>query len=202
MSNRAVRSHRVPRESLFSLAYRTIPILVMSLVAMAPGKSAHLLQANEPSETEESKESKEAAEFYEFYTFYQSKWQIEKETEGKKETFTAQCSGSAGGCNIYVGKGETSIWGYNPKTRQWTGTGQLDNGSRYVMAISRPPGPKFIPGMTFTFTGTIWHADGTVNYVTNKSSCVDKDTIREVTTGTDQDGKAIPKVTTTLKRIN
>ena len=199
MSNNAVRPHRVHRESLFSVAYRTIPILVMSLVAMVPGKSAHLLQANEPSETEENKE---AAEFYEFYTFYHSKWQIEKETEGNKETFTAQCSGSAGGCNIYVGKGETSIWGFDPKTRQWTGTGQLDNGSRYVMAISRPPGPKFIPGMTFTFTGTIWHADGTVNYVTNKSTCVDKDTIREVTTGTDQDGKAIPKVTTTLKRIN
>ena len=199
MSNSAVRPHRVHRESLFSVAYRTIPILVMSLVAMVPGKSAHFLQANEPSETEENKE---AAEFYEFYTFYHSKWQIEKETEGKKETFTAQCSGSAGGCNIYVGKGETSVWGFDPKTRQWTGTGQLDNGSRYVMAISRPPGPKFIPGMTFTFTGTIWHADGTVNYVTNKSTCVDKNTIREVTTGTDQDGKAIPKVTTTLKRIN
>ena len=135
MSNSAVRPHRVHRESLFSVAYRTIPILVMSLVAMVFGEAAHLLQANEPSETEESKE---AAEFYEFYTFYHSKWQIEKETEGKKETFTAQCSGSAGGCNIYVGKGETSVWGYNPKTRQWTGVGQLDKGSRYVMAISRP----------------------------------------------------------------
>ena len=35
-----------------------------------------------------------------------------------------------------------------------------------------------------------------------QQQAVSKDTIREVTTGTDQDGKAIPKVTTTLKRIN
>ena len=162
----------------------------MSLVAMVFGESAQLLQANEPSETEESKE---AADFYEFYTFYHSKWQIEKETEGKKETYTGKCYGSSGGCNIYVGKGETSIWGYNPKTRQWTGTGQLDNGSRYVMAISRPPGPKFKPGMTFTFTGTIWHADGTVNYVTNKATCVDENTIHDMPPEPIRTGKRLPR---------
>ena len=143
----------------------------------------------------------EAADFFTFYSFYQSKWQIEEEKEGKKETYKGECYGSAGGCNIYVGKGETSVWGYNPKTKQWTGVGQLDKGSRYVMAISRPPGPTFKPGMTFTFTGTIWHADGQIHYVTSKSTCVDVNTIREITTGTDQDGKAIPKVIKTLTRI-
>ena len=198
MSNGTVQPRGVHRESLFSMAAHAIPILAMTLAAIVAGDSVHLLQAQEPKVTEEAKE---AADFYKFYTFYHAKWQIEKETEGTKETFTAQCSGSAGGGNIYVGKGETSVWGYDPKTRQWTGTGQLDNGSRYVMAISRPPGPKFIPGMTFTFTGTIWHADGTINYVTNKSTCVDKNTIKEVTMGTDQAGKPIPKVTTTLRRI-
>ena len=75
------------------------------------------------------------------------------------------------------------------------------NGTRYIMAISRPPGPKFIPGMAFTFTGTFWHADGKVNYVTIKSTCVDENTLRGVVTGTDQDGKAIPKVQRTLTRI-
>ena len=146
-------------------------------------------------------EEEEAAVFFKFYSFYQSKWQIEEEKEGKKETYTAECYGSAGGCNIYVGKGETSVWGYNPKTRQWTGVGQLDKGSRYVMAISRPAGPKFKPGMVFTFTGTIWHADGQINYVTGKQTCVDANTLRDVVTGTDQDGKAIPKVVKTYKRI-
>ena len=143
----------------------------------------------------------EAEDFYKFYTWYQGKWQIEKETEGKKETSKAECYGSAGGCNIFVGKGETSVWGFEPKTRQWTGVGQLENGTRYIMAISRPPGPKFIPGMVFTFTGTFWHADGKVNYVTIKSTCVDENTLRGVVTGTDQDGKAMPKVFRTLKRI-
>jgi len=143
----------------------------------------------------------EAEEFYKFYKFYQAKWQVVVETEGKKETFTAECSGSAGGCNIFVSKKETSVWGYDPKTRQWTGVGQMVNGTRYIMAISRPPGPKFIPGMVFTFTGTFWHADGKVNYVTIKSTCVDENTLRGVVTGTDQDGKAIPKVQRTLTRI-
>ena len=143
----------------------------------------------------------EAEDFYKFYSFYQAKWQVVEETGEKKETFTAECSGSAGGCNIFVSKKETSVWGYDPKTRQWTGVGQLENGTRYIMAISRPPGPKFIPGMVFTFTGTFWHADGKVNYVTIKSTCVDENTLRGVVTGTDQDGKAIPKVFRTLKRI-
>ena len=143
----------------------------------------------------------EAEEVYKVYKFYQAKWQVVVETEGKKETFTAECSGSAGGCNIFVSKKETSVWGYDPNTRQWTGVGQLTNGTRYIMAISRPPGPKFIPGMVFTFTGTFWHADGKVNYVTIKSTCVDENTLRGVVTGTDQDGKAIPKVQRTLTRI-
>tara|TARA_B100000029_G_C17546138_1_gene948530 strand:- start:205 stop:699 length:495 start_codon:yes stop_codon:yes gene_type:complete len=143
----------------------------------------------------------EAEDFFKFYSFYQSKWQIEEEKEGKKETYTGECSGSSGGCNIYVGKGETSVWGYDPKTRQWTGVGQLDKGSRFVMAISRPPGPEFKPGMVFTFKGTIWHADGQIHYVTSKSTCVDMNTIRDVITGTDQDGKAIPKVVKTLTRM-
>ena len=143
----------------------------------------------------------EADEFYRFYTFYQGKWKIEEEKEGKKETYTGHCHGSEGGCNVYVGKGETSVWGYNPKTKQWTGVGQLDEGGRFVMAISRPPGPRFKPGMTFTFTGTFWHADGSIHYVTNLSTCIDMNTTRSVITGTDQDGKSIPKVIKTLKRM-
>ena len=143
----------------------------------------------------------EAEDFFKFYTFYQGKWQIEQEVDGKKESLKLHCYGSAGGSNIAVGKGETSVWGYDPKTRQWTGVGQLNNGSRFVMAISRPPGPKFKPGMIFTFTGTIRHADGKVHYVTNKSTCVDANTTRNVMTGTDQDGKSLPKVIKTFKRI-
>lgn len=143
----------------------------------------------------------EAEDFFEFYSFYQSKWQVEEKKEGKKETYQGECYGSAGGCNIYVDKRETSVWGYDPKTRQWTGVGQLDKGSRFVMAISRPPGAKFKPGMTFTFTGTIWHADGKIHYVTSKSTCINEDTIHDVITGTDQNGKAIPEVIKTLTRI-
>jgi len=79
--------------------------------------------------------------------------------------------------------------------------GQLDNGSRFVSAISRPPDAAFKAGMTFAFTGTIWHADGKIHYVTRKFTCIDADAWRAVTTGTDQDGKAIPKVVATAKRI-
>ena len=145
--------------------------------------------------------SKEAEDYYKFYSYYHGKWQIEQEVDGKKESLKLHCYGSAGGSNIAVGKGETSVWGYDPKTRQWTGVGQLDNGSRFVMAISRPPAAAFRAGLTFAFTGTIWHADGKIHYVTRKFSCIDADAWRAVTTGTDQDGKAIPKVVATAKRI-
>ena len=142
----------------------------------------------------------DAETYYKFYSYYHATWEIEEETEGKKRTFTAKCHGSGGGCNIYVDEQETSVWGFDPKTKQWTGVGQLDGGIRYIMAISRPSGPKFEPGMAFTFAGTIWHPDGKVHYVTLKQTCIDADTTRSVMTGIDQDGKAIPKVIRTSKR--
>jgi hypothetical protein len=145
--------------------------------------------------------SKEAEDYYKFYSYYHGKWQIEQEVDGKKESLKLHCYGSAGGSNIAVGKGETSVWGYDPKTRQWTGVGHLKDGSRYAMTISRPQGPKFKPGMVSTFTGTIRHADGKISYVTGKQTVVDENTLRAVTTGTDQDGKPIPKVVKTSKRI-
>jgi hypothetical protein len=145
--------------------------------------------------------SKEAEDYYKFYSYYHGKWQIEQEVDGKKESLKLHCYGSAGGSNIAVGKGETSVWGYDPKTRQWTGVGHLKDGSRYAMTISRPQGPKFKPGMVSTFTGTIRHTDGKISYVTGKQTVVDENTLRSVTTGTDQDGKPIPKVVKTSKRI-
>ncbi|MCH2368000.1 MAG: hypothetical protein MK554_12415, partial [Planctomycetes bacterium] len=59
----------------------------------------------------------------------------------------------------------------------------------------------FLAAAAFTFTGTIWHADGKIHYVTSKFTCVDANTSRSVATGIDQDGKAIPKVIKTFKRI-
>ena len=145
--------------------------------------------------------SKEAEDFYNFYSYYHSKWEIVEETEGKKETIKAVCYGTASGSNIYVDKRETSIWGYDPKTRQWTGAGHLKDGSRYAMTISRPQGPKFKPGMVLSFTGTTRHADGKISYVTGKQTVVDENTLRDVITGTDQDGKPIPKVVRSAKKI-
>ena len=55
--------------------------------------------------------------------------------------------------------------------------------------------------MVLTFTGTIRHADGKISYVTGKQTVVDENTLRDVVTGTDQDGKPIPKVDRTFKRI-
>ena len=145
--------------------------------------------------------SKEAEDFYNFYSYYHSKWEIVEETEGKKETIKAECYGTASGCNIYVDKRETSIWGYDPKTRQWTGAGHMKDGSRYAMTISRPQGPKFKPGMVLTFKTIIRHADGKISYLTGKQTVVDENTLTAVITGTDQDGKPTPKVVRTAKKI-
>ena len=143
----------------------------------------------------------EAEDYYKFYSYYHSKWEMVEETGGKKETTKAECYGTASGSNIFVSKKETSIWGYDPKTRQWTGAGHLKDGSRYTSTISRPQGPKFKPGMVSTFTGTIRHADGKISYVTGKQTVVDENTMTSVITGTDQDGKPIPKVVRTAKKI-
>ena len=145
--------------------------------------------------------SKEAEDYYKFYSYYQGKWQIEKEVDGKKESLKLHCYGSAGGSNIAVGKGETSVWGYDPKTRQWTGVGQLDNGSRFVMAISRPPAAGVQGRLDLCLHG--YHL-----------ACRWQDPLREPESSPasmriqplghhriDQDGKAIPKVVATAKRI-
>tara|TARA_B100001057_G_C22529958_1_gene825374 strand:- start:72 stop:596 length:525 start_codon:yes stop_codon:yes gene_type:complete len=142
----------------------------------------------------------QAEKYYDFYSFYQGTWDVEVVSDGKKTRSTAKCYGSSGGCNIYVGDNETSVWGFDPKTKQWTGSGQLDGGSRFVMAISRPDGPKYKAGMSLVFTGTIWHPDGQVHYVTVNQSCIDADTTHSIVTGVDQDGKVIPKVIRTHKR--
>jgi hypothetical protein len=55
--------------------------------------------------------------------------------------------------------------------------------------------------MVLTFTGTIRHADGKISYVTGKQTVVDENTLRDGSTGTDQDGKPIPKVVRTFMRI-
>jgi hypothetical protein len=143
----------------------------------------------------------EAEDYYKFYSYYHSKWEIVEETGGKKETTKAECYGTASSSNIFVSKKETSIWGYDPKTRQWTGAGHLKDGSRYTSTISRPQGPKFKPGMVLTFTTIIRHADGKISYVTGKQTVVDENTMTAVITGTDQDGKPIPKVVRTAKKI-
>ena len=143
----------------------------------------------------------EPEEFFKFYSWYQGKWQVEKEESGTKQTFTGKCEGSSGGCNIWVDKSETSIWGYDPKTKQWTGVGQLDNGSRYLRVITRPPAPAITAGVKFTFKCTTWNADGTVHYETIKFTCIDANTSRSVITRIDQDGKQLPTITTVAKRI-
>ena len=179
---KAISYHNMKKPNILNIP------LFASMALLALGGALHPAKAGE------------AETYYKFYSYYHATWEIEEETEGKKKTYTGKCHGSGGGCNIYVDEKETSMWGFDPKTKQWTGVGQLDGGSRFVMAISRPPGPKFEPGMKFTFTGTIWHPDGKIHYVTTTQTCIDADTTRSVMTGTDQDGKAIPKVIRTHKR--
>jgi hypothetical protein len=55
--------------------------------------------------------------------------------------------------------------------------------------------------MVLTFTSIIRHADGKISYVTGKQTVVDENTMTAVITGTDQDGKPIPKVVRTAKKI-
>ena len=143
----------------------------------------------------------EAEDYFKFYSYYHSKWEIVVETGGKKETSKAECYGTASGSNIFVSKKETSIWGYDPKTRQWTGAGHLKDGSRFTSTISRPQGPKFKAGMVLTFKTIIRHPDGKISYLTGKQTVVDENTLTAVITGTDQDGKPTPKVVRTAKKV-
>ena len=143
----------------------------------------------------------EPEDFAKFYSWYRGQWQIEKEQDGQKETIKGRCDGTPVGSNVWISDAQTSLWGYDPKTRLWTGVGQLKDGARFVRVITRPPAPTMKAGVKFTFKGTIWHADGKVTYETIEFTCLSDNTSQSVITTIDQDGKPGPKIVTRAKRI-
>ena len=143
----------------------------------------------------------EPEDFANFYSWYRGQWQIEKEQDGQKETIKGRCDGTPVGSNVWISDAQTSLWGYDPKTRLWTGVGQLKDGARFVRVITRPPATAMKAGVKLTFKGTIWHADGKVIYETIQFTCLDDNTSQSVITAIDQDGKPLPKIVTRAKRI-
>ncbi|MEE3370817.1 MAG: hypothetical protein VX346_15875 [Planctomycetota bacterium] len=143
----------------------------------------------------------EPEDFANFYSWYRGKWQIVKEQEGKKETIKGRCDGTPVGSNVWISDAQTSLWGYDPRTKLWTGVGQLKDGARFVRVITRPPAATMKAGVKFTFKGTIWHADGKVTYETVEFTCVDDNTSQSVITAIDQDGKPLPRIVTRATRI-
>ena len=143
----------------------------------------------------------EANDYYKFFSWFQGTWRGESEENGVKTTVTGKCDGSLGRCNIYKSKGETSVWGYDPKEKRWSGVGYLADGSRFLRSGKKPAGTAMKAGMTLTGTGTTWLADGTIHFETTTMTCIDENTARFVTQRKDQDGKSLPPVIVVSKRI-
>ena len=101
-----------------------------------------------------------------------------------------------------MGAGETSVWGYDPNQKTWTGVGHLANGSRFLRKCHKPKTLKEIKaGVKISMTGTTWHTDRTIEYETTTFTCLDANTGSWHTKRKDQDGKALPPITMTSKKV-
>ena len=149
-----------------------------------------------------SAKADDAGDFFHFFRWFHASWKGEAEENGKKKTVSGKCTESGGRCNIYVGTGETSIWGYDPKNKTWTGVGYLENGSRFLRMCRKPKSIKEIKaGVKMTVTGTTWHADGRIEYEATTFTCLDANTGHWHTQRKDQDGKSLPLITSISKRV-
>ena len=155
--------------------------------------SAH---AEEPSEMSEKER------YMKYYSYFQGTWKIEVTEEGKTETSMIQVRNSAGGCNVVTGKEHTAIWGYNPKSGQWVGVSQMEDGSRATLWISKPKDDKIGPGTQFKISGPTHHADGSVTQQVATFTCIDHNRHELKITQTTKDGKALPEITRVATRVN
>ena len=107
-----------------------------------------------------SAKADDAEDFFRFYSWFQASWKGEVEENGKKQTVSGKYSDSGGRCNIYVGTGETSVWGYDPKHKTWTGVGHLENGSRFIASECPLAASHIVAGMELLAAESKEHKDG------------------------------------------
>lgn len=138
----------------------------------------------------------------EYYSYFQGTWKVELTEEGETQTSEIKIHGSPGGCNVVVGEDHTAIWGFNPKSGQWAGAVQKEDGSRSLLWITKPKDEMIGPGTTFKITGSTFHMDGTVTKQVATFTCSDHNHHELVIKRTTADGKALPDIVRTATRIN
>jgi len=143
----------------------------------------------------------DANDYYKFSSWFQGTWQGEGEENGGKTIIRGKCAASFGRCNTYASEGKTSLWGYDPKQKAWSGVGYMADGSRFLRSCNKPNVAAMKAGVTLSGTGTLWHADGTVHFETITITCIDDKTARFVTQRKDQDGKNLPTLIMISRRI-
>ena len=134
-------------------------------------------------------------------SYFQGTWHIEASEGNTTTTEQAECIGSAGDCNIWIGESGTFLIGYDPKTKNIKSVGHFEDGSRLERMVMEPNTEPVVAGTKLTFYDTIWHPDGTITYSTVLFTCLGPDTFHEVTQKKDQDGKKFPTTTSFLKCV-
>ena len=167
----------------------SLTMLCLALIAV----SAHAEDASELSEKES---------FVKYYSYFQGTWKVAVTKEGQTETEMVKVRGSEGGCNIVTKKDFTAIWGYNPKSGQWAGVWQMEDGSRATLWISKPKDDKIGPGTQFKISGSTNHADGSVTQEVATFTCIDHNHYEIKITPKTKDGKALPEITRVATRVN
>ena len=140
--------------------------------------------------------------FVEYYSYFQGTWKVDLTEEGETQTSEIKIRGSKGGCNVVVGEDHTAIWGFNPKSGQWAGVVQMEDGSRSQLWITKPKDEMIGPGTTFKITGSTVHTDGTVTKQVATFTCNNHNQHELVIKRTTTDGKALPDIVRTATRID
>ena len=119
----------------------------------------------------ERSDASEAEEFHRYYSYFHGTWI--SEVEGSESVVVCEDKGTYNLCSFNGGMAN-EIWGYDPKSKAWTGYGRGGDSS-WKLEMDRPKGAAFTPGMKVNFRGKMWSADGTTLVMKQVLNVINKD---------------------------
>ncbi len=174
------------------------PLAAVAL-AIAVVFSSSLARAGELPKTPE--------EFLKYFRFFTGEWKGTTKSGSKTLTETWVIEETPNKvCHLVIASVDgqpsgISLWGLDPKTKQWKGTYFGANGSHGTMTIlDSPKGPEIKPGDIFTSTGKGTTLEGEPTTDSTKWIIVDKDTVRWEATNQRKGGEKVPDEVTVMKR--
>ena len=104
----------------------------------------------------------EAEKLKKYYDYYVGEWEVTKAGSDAKGTLVitdAECGNAHLTVYTFGGITSTAIWGFNPATKKWVGTGFGSDGSHFKATVKGSENATVQPGDTIVFKDTTFRGD-------------------------------------------